>query len=90
MTINSTSSYFILEKFVIFLEIWKLFQLCVMLLTGDIYFGFTLWYWSLAIQALMMKKLSYNDYSKRINTRDNGNFQSQYQKESKLNSTITK
>ena len=90
MTINSTSSYFILEKFVIFLEIWKLFQLCVMLLTSDIYFGFTLWYWLLAIQALMMKKLSYNDYSKRINTRDNGNFQSQYQKESKLNSTITK
>ena len=30
----------IMEKFVIFLEIWKLFHLPVMLLTTDIYFGF--------------------------------------------------
>ena len=32
----------IMETFVIFLEIWKLFQLSVMLLTTDIYFGFSL------------------------------------------------
>ena len=32
----------IMEKFVIFLEIWKLFQLSIMLLTTDIYFGFSL------------------------------------------------
>ena len=36
----------------------------------------------------MMKKLSYNDYNKRIAARDNGNVQSLYQKENKLNSTI--
>ena len=30
----------IMEKFVIFLEIWKLFHLPVMLLTTDNYFGF--------------------------------------------------
>ena len=34
----------IMETFVIFLEIWKLFQLSVMLLTTDIYFGFSLSY----------------------------------------------
>ena len=36
----------------------------------------------------MMKKVSYNYYNKRITTRDNGNFQSHDQEESKLNSTI--
>ena len=39
-------------------------------------------------QALMMKKLSYKDYNKRITTCDNGNVQSHDQEESKLNSTI--
>ena len=38
--------------------------------------------------SLMMKKLSYKYYNKRITTRDNGNVQSHHQKESKLNSTI--
>ena len=37
---------------------------------------------------LMMKKLSYKYYKKRITTRDNGNVQSHDQEESKLNSTI--
>ena len=36
----------------------------------------------------MMKKVSYKYYNKRITTRDNGNFQSHDQEESKLNSTI--
>ena len=36
----------------------------------------------------MMKKLSYKNCNKRITTRDNGNFQSHDQEESKLNSTI--
>ena len=36
----------------------------------------------------MMKKLSYNDYNKRITTRGNGNVQSNDQEESTLNSTI--
>ena len=43
---------------------------------------------SVHFQALMMKKLSYKDYNKRITTRDNGNVQSHDQEESKLNSTI--
>ena len=38
--------------------------------------------------SLMMKKLSYKYYNKRITTRDNGNVQSHDQEESKLNSTI--
>ena len=40
-------------------------------------------------QALMMKKLSYMYYNKRITTRDKGNNQSHNQKESNLNSTIS-
>ena len=39
--------------------------------------------------SLMMKKLSYKYYNKRITTRDNGNVQSNNKEESKLNSTIT-
>ena len=39
--------------------------------------------------SLMMKKLSYKYYNKRITTRDNGNVQSHDKEESKLNSTIT-
>ena len=37
----------------------------------------------------MMKKLSYKYYDKQIATCDNGNVQSHYKEESKLNSTIT-
>ena len=37
--------------------------------------------------SLMMKKLSYKYYNKRITTRDNGKVQSHDKKESKLNST---
>ena len=40
-------------------------------------------------EVLMMKKLSYKYYNKRITTRDNGNVQSHDKEESKLNSTIT-
>ena len=36
----------------------------------------------------MMKKLSFKYYNKGNKTRDNGNFQSHDQEESKLNSTI--
>ena len=43
---------------------------------------------SVHFQALMMKKLSYKDYNKRITTRDNSNVQSHDQEESNLNSTI--
>ena len=39
--------------------------------------------------SLMMKKLSYKYYNKRITTRDNGNVQSHDKEENKLNSTIT-
>ena len=39
-------------------------------------------------QSLMMKKLSYKDYNKRITTCDNSNVQSHDQEESKLKSTI--
>ena len=39
---------------------------------------------SVHLQALMLKKLSHNDYNKRISTRDNGHDQ----EESKLNSNI--
>ena len=42
---------------------------------------------SVHFQALVMKKLSYKDYNKRITTHDNGNNQSHDQKKSKLNST---
>ena len=38
---------------------------------------------------LMIKKLSYKYYNKRITTRDNSNVQSHDKEESKLNSTIT-
>ena len=38
---------------------------------------------------MMMKKLSYKYYNKRITTRDNGKVQSHDKEESKLNSTIT-
>ena len=41
-----------------------------------------------SFSSLMMKKLSYKYYKKRITTRDNGNVQSHDQEESKLNSTI--
>ena len=37
----------------------------------------------------MMKKLSYNDYNKRITTRDNDNVQSHDKEEIKSNSTIS-
>ena len=40
-------------------------------------------------QALMVKKLSYKDYNKRITTRDNSNVQSHDKEESKSNSTIS-
>ena len=39
--------------------------------------------------SLMMKKLSYKYYNKRITTFHNGNVQSHDKEESKLNSTIT-
>ena len=37
----------------------------------------------------MMKKLSYNDYNKRITTRDNDSVQSHDKEEIKSNSTIS-
>ena len=39
-------------------------------------------------QALMVKKLRYKYYNKRITTRDNDNVESHDQEESKLNNTI--
>ena len=39
-------------------------------------------------QVLVMKKLCYKDYNKRITTPDNGNVQSHDQEEIKVNSTI--
>ena len=36
-----------------------------------------------------MKKISYNDYNKRITTRDSGNVQLQDKEESKSNSIIS-
>ena len=41
-----------------------------------------------ALLRLMMKKLRYKNYNKRLITRDNSNVQSHDQEESKLNSTI--
>ena len=43
---------------------------------------------SVHFQTILMKKLRYKYYNKRITTRDNGNVQSHDQEESKLNSTI--
>ena len=44
---------------------------------------------SVHFQALMMKKLSYKDYNKRISIRDNGNVQSRDKEESKSSSTVS-
>ena len=48
-------------------------------------FGRVTWF---HFQVLMIKKLRYKYYKKRITTRDNGNVQPHDQKESKLNDTI--
>ena len=44
---------------------------------------------SVYFQALMMKKLSYKVYNKRITTRDNGNVQPHDKQKSKSNSNIS-
>ena len=44
---------------------------------------------SVHFQALMMKKLSYKDYNKRITTHDNGIVESHDKEESTSNSTIS-